>query len=923
MDLLSPTPKSPGCLLKLPSPTLPGNQTCMPDRNTQFAELDNKYYTLPRSTRWATQSRTSMASAESGDQDACRNTVACGKYSVDENTPSPTALIYSRVERIPHKDFAAEVRANLDIELFIKEATLLLNLNCSTLDEILDAILNAVFTGTWNADTIGNNASEQGDPAGSLDVDMNDGPTTSHTNTITTVQAKTLNAFRKMQKIYSSAIDLPALFVEAKKSLLLDVEFEGDRYQRLAKTIKGISVLDEDGLSTDQSWVCALCSLGPINRRYLALARLSTPVNLGRSSEGTCLILLVITPTKEKETKSDVEVGRTFATILSDPEFRSSLMYAAGVEEVKALLLARANELANRRPEDRRRSSVFERSHKIASDLKNDVCFGKGLYQDLRNRLPHYWSDYSEGILGKNTLRKTISGTLFLYFACLLPTIAFGVLNFANTNGQIDVTQMIISQTIGGLCNGFFGGQPLIVLLSTAPLALYTKIVYTICESFGLNFTAMYGCVGLFNSLFLFGFSVTGLSSLMRWSTRSTEEIFALFVSVAFIMGAVKDCYKTFQKYYVCQTPTQIMEANQTIAGNRTIKNIIGFTGNSAEHLDENLSKEAGFLLESSSCNKEVALLYLLLLLGTVWLSLYLYNFTKTPFLTAGKREILTDFALPIAVLVMSTIGSLLSGNISLEPYLHSPRDLQLSLTPLTNLDWRAVLGALGLALPLSMLFYMEQNIASAIVNSPANRLRKSPAPHWDLMVVALINMVLSLFCLPWVHAALPHSPLHIRALADIEERIDMGQHIRQTIVRVRETRLTTIISHIFIGLSLLMIPIPLCYIPPAVLMGLFVYMAVTAVYSNQLFERLLLFITEQSAYPPSHYIRRVPQRKLHLFTIIQLIQLLVLCAFGFAPNPYVEMVFPVLLVGQIVFRHKLIPKLIDRKYLDALDRPF
>ncbi|KER21997.1 hypothetical protein T265_09795 [Opisthorchis viverrini] len=240
----------------------------------------------------------------------------------------------------------------------------------------------------------------------------------------------------------------------------------------------------------------------------------------------------------------------------------------------------------------------------------------------------------------------------------------------------------------------------------------------------------------------------------------------------------------------------------------------------------------------------------------------------------------------------------------------------ELSLTPLTNLDWRAVLGALGLALPLSMLFYMEQNIASAIVNSPANRLRKSPAPHWDLMVVALINMVLSIFCLPWVHAALPHSPLHIRALADIEERIDMGQHIRQTstlsqsiylscsIVRVRETRLTTIISHIFIGLSLLMIPIPLCYIPPAVLMGLFVYMAVTAVYSNQLFERLLLFITEQSAYPPSHYIRRVPQRKLHLFTIIQLIQLLVLCAFGFAPNPYVEMVFPVLLVGQIVFRY-------------------
>ncbi|KAA3679948.1 uncharacterized protein DEA37_0001960 [Paragonimus westermani] len=65
-------------------------------------------------------------------------------------------------------------------------------------------------------------------------------------------------------------------------------------------------------------------------------------------------------------------------------------------------------------------------------------------------------------------------------------------------------------------------------------------------------------------------------------------------------------------------------------------------------------------------------------------------------------------------------------------------------------------------------------------------------------------------------------------------------------IVRVRETRLTTIFSHLLIGLSLLMIPTPLRFIPPAVLNGLFVYMAITAVYDNQLFERILLFITEQ-----------------------------------------------------------------------------
>jgi len=39
-------------------------------------------------------------------------------------------------------------------------------------------------------------------------------------------------------------------------------------------------------------------------------------------------------------------------------------------------------------------------------------------------------------------------------------------------------------------------------------------------------------------------------------------------------------------------------------------------------------------------------------------------------------------------------------------------------------------------------------------------------------MVVGLINIPLSVFNLPWVHAALPHSPLHVKALADVEQHV-------------------------------------------------------------------------------------------------------------------------------------------------------
>jgi len=43
---------------------------------------------------------------------------------------------------------------------------------------------------------------------------------------------------------------------------------------------------------------------------------------------------------------------------------------------------------------------------------------------------------------------------------------------------------------------------------------------------------------------------------------------------------------------------------------------------------------------------------------------------------------------------------------------------------PLWNLQWPAILGAMGLGFCLSLLFFMDQNIAGAMVNSPDNRYK-------------------------------------------------------------------------------------------------------------------------------------------------------------------------------------------------------
>ena len=75
------------------------------------------------------------------------------------------------------------------------------------------------------------------------------------------------------------------------------------------------------------------------------------------------------------------------------------------------------------------------------------------------------------------------------------------------------------------------------------------------------------------------------------------------------------------------------------------------------------------------------------------------------------------------------------------------------------------------------------------------------------------------------MHGILPHSPLHAKNLAEIEFVTENGV-LKENVLFVRETRVTAILSHILIGLSLLMVPYPINLIPISVLDGLFLFCA-------------------------------------------------------------------------------------------------
>lgn len=813
------------------------------------------------------QREVELEEGSEGREEGQDSPITCGDdiHLYDNQSPGPDSddsgcvLLNTSRKYVKLMNFEEEVRAHRDLDGFLARASILLDETAASLDDVLKRMLHHV-----GQDSL---TSEPG-----------------------------------------------CNFEEVMSLMFTDAGAQEVNVHLLSETIQGVTAT-ATGIQYQQSWLCILCNVKSLLRRHVCISRLERPQNWGENCCEVRYVILILAPLKMKSTKTAMELGRTFATMFSDISFRQTLLETKTQEEFKEALVLQRQQLtaANQRPttlEDEEETNPHSNKPLKCRDFFRP---GRGIYEDLCRRLPYYPSDFTDGVVGSNkTLLKYMTTAIFLYIAILLPAIAFGSLNDESTRGEIDVKKTIIGQSIGGVIYSLLAGSPVVVPLTTAPLAIFISVIRGICDDYDLDFPAFYACIGLWNSLFLILGGIFNLSLVMKLFKRSTEEVIALFISTAFVVDAVKGTAKIFHKYYhaptiangsavspVQQQKTSLLGANQTESG------------------------EGGVWLQALpqsivQCTRESPVLCLLLMLGTLWMGYTLYQFKRSPFLHAKVREVLSDCALPISVLMFSFIGSYLFNDIEL-PVFNLNNGPVFKMAPFERLSAINVLSAMGLGFLLAVLIFIDQNIVVSLTNAPENRLLKGTAYHWDLMLSGLINIMMSVLGLPWMHAAFPHSTLHVRQLAFVEQRVE-GGHLYETIVQVKETRLTSLTANIFIGVSVLMLPIPLQWIPKPVLYGLFLYIALTSIDGNQMCDRMALLLKEQTSYPPTHYIRKVPQRKIHYFTFLQIMQLLVLCTFGMYPLPYTKMIFPLLMTLLIPIRNHVLPRIIEAKYLDIMD---
>lgn len=176
--------------------------------------------------------------------------------------------------------------------------------------------------------------------------------------------------------------------------------------------------------------------------------------------------------------------------------------------------------------------------------------------------------------------------------------------------------------------------------------------------------------------------------------------------------------------------------------------------------------------------------------------------------------------------------------------------------------------------------------------------MQKGCGYHLDLLIVAVMVVICSMFGMPWCEASTVPAINHVKSLTLESTSAAPGEKPR--FLGIREQRITHIAVFILIGLSVFMAPM-LSLIPMPVLFGLFLFMGVASLSGLQMFDRICLFFMPEKYQPDLTYLRRVPLSRVNLFTLIQLASLAGLWIVKDIKS--ISVLFPVMLIVMIGIR--------------------
>uniref|UniRef100_A0A7N8Y528 Anion exchange protein n=1 Tax=Mastacembelus armatus TaxID=205130 RepID=A0A7N8Y528_9TELE len=552
-----------------------------------------------------------------------------------------------------------------------------------------------------------------------------------------------------------------------------------------------------------------------------------------------------------------------------------------------------------------------------------------GLILDIKRKAPYYLSDFKDGLS-----LQCVASFLFLYCACMSPVITFGGLLGEATEGRISAIESLLGASMTGVAYSLFAGQPLTILGSTGPVLVFEKILFKFCKDYELSYLSLRTCIGLWTAFLCLVLVATDASSLVCYITRFTEEAFAALICLIFIYEALEklchlgeiypfnthsDLDKLTLTYCRCAEPGD--PSNKTLElwsernitasdvpwANLTVKECISlqgsFVGTACGH--------------HGPYTPDVLFWSVILFFSTFFMSAFLKQFKTSRYFPTKVRSMISDFAVFLTIVIMVLLDYVIgipSQKLKVPSKFQPTRDDRgWLINPIGPNPWWTVLAASIPALLCTILIFMDQQITAVIINRKEHKLLKGCGYHLDLLMVGLMLAVCSIMGLPWFVAATVLSISHVNSLKLESESSAPGEQPR--FLGIREQRLTGLVIFLLMGCSVFMTG-ALQYIPMPVLYGVFLYMGVSSLKGIQFFDRLKLFGMPAKHQPDFIYLRHVPLRKVHLFTVTQLTCLVLLWVIKTSPA---AIIFPMMVLA-LVFVRKLLDLCFSKRELSYLD---
>uniref|UniRef100_H2T7T8 Anion exchange protein n=1 Tax=Takifugu rubripes TaxID=31033 RepID=H2T7T8_TAKRU len=562
-------------------------------------------------------------------------------------------------------------------------------------------------------------------------------------------------------------------------------------------------------------------------------------------------------------------------------------------------------------------------------ELQRTGRFFGGFILDIKRKAPHYLSDYTDAIS-----LQCLASFLFLYCACMSPVITFGGLLGEATEGRVSAIESLFGASMTGIAYSLFAGQPLTILGSTGPVLVFEKILFKFCKDYGLSYLSLRACIGLWTAFFCLLLVATDASSLVCYITRFTEEAFASLICIIFIYEALEKLIH-LGVHYPINKNNNLQKLTQYSCACVEPQNPNNETIQFWEDRNVTPSQVNWTALEVAECEKlhgdfvgsacgphgpyipDVLFWCVVLFFSTVFMSAFLKEFKTSRYFPTKVRAIISDFAVFITILTMVLVDYALGIP---SPKLQVPNKFKPTrddrgwiINPVGPNPWWTTIITFIPSLLCTILIFMDQQITAVIINRKEHKLKKGCGYHLDLFVVGVMLGVCSVMGLPWFVAATVLSISHVNSLKLESECSAPGEQPK--FLGIREQRFTGLMIFTLMGCSVFMTSV-LKFIPMPVLYGVFLYMGASSLRGIQFFDRLKLFSMPAKHQPDFIYLRHVPLRKVHLFTIVQLSCLVLLWVIK---TSKAAIVFPMMVLA-LVFIRKLLDFIFTKRELSWLD---